>query len=172
MSKKPSCNLCGASLVEEDYVLICGGCARPREEWLKDQAEQLALAHQMGYAEGEAALRAENEELKAICRDKPEHSDLDAAAFQVNILTGALSRAEARIAELEAALEAADAMGIAVNDWLEEKVRRENYKMEVGNTPPVDFLERAKVLNAELSRTYADWVIAAAALKGDADDEG
>ena len=79
---------------------------------------------------------------------------------------------DTRIAELKAALEAADAMGIAVNDWLEEKVRRENYKMEVGNTPPVDFLERAKVLNAELSRTYADWVIAAAALKGDADDEG
>jgi len=53
MSKKPGCNLCGASLVEEDYALICGDCARPREEWLKDQAEQLAIAHQMGYAEGE-----------------------------------------------------------------------------------------------------------------------
>ena len=57
MSKKPSCNLCGASLVKEDDAHVCGGCARPREEWLKDQAEQLAIAHQMGYAEGEAALR-------------------------------------------------------------------------------------------------------------------
>ena len=52
----------------------------------------------------EQAMRAENEELKAICRDKPDHSDLDAAAFQVNILMAALSRAEARIAELEATL--------------------------------------------------------------------
>jgi len=63
MNKKPSCNLCGASLVEEDCALICSGCARPREEWLKDQAEQFAIAHQMGYAEGEAALRAENERM-------------------------------------------------------------------------------------------------------------
>ena len=110
-----------------------------------------------------ATLRAENVRLKA------DNLDL------INNLEGEgyrLERLQARIAELKAALEAADAMGIAVNDWLEEKVRRENYKMEVGNTPPVDFLERAKVLNAELSRTYADWVIAAAALKGDADDEG
>ena len=51
-----------------------------------------------------AALRADNEELRAICRDKPGHDDLDAAAFQVNMLTGALSRAEDRIAELKAAL--------------------------------------------------------------------
>jgi len=53
-----------------------------------------------------AGLRAENEELKAICRDKPDHSDLDAAAFQVNMLRGALSTAEARTKQLEAALEA------------------------------------------------------------------
>ena len=55
-----------------------------------------------------AALRADNEELRAICRDKPGHDDLDAAAFQVNMLTGALSRAEDRIAELTAALVAID----------------------------------------------------------------
>jgi len=70
MSKKPSCNLCGASLVEEDCALICGDCARPRDEWLKDQAEQLAIAHQMGYAEGDAALRAENEFLAATLRSE------------------------------------------------------------------------------------------------------
>ena len=56
MSKKPSCNLCGASLVEEDCALICGGCARPRDEWLKDQAEQLAIAHQRGAKDALAEL--------------------------------------------------------------------------------------------------------------------
>jgi hypothetical protein len=55
---KPGCNLCGASLVEEDCALICGGCARPRDEWLKDQAEQLAIAHQRGAKDALAELYA------------------------------------------------------------------------------------------------------------------
>ena len=95
MSKKPSCNLCGASLVEEDCALICGYCARSREERLKDQAEQLAIARQMGYAEGKTALRAENEWLKAdnldlINKLEAEGFHNEAAAIRIAELTAAL----------------------------------------------------------------------------------
>ena len=95
---KPSCNLCGASLVEEDCALICGYCARSREERLKDQAEQLAIARQMGYAEGKTALRAENEWLKAdnldlINKLEAEGFHNEAAAIRIAELTAALKDA-------------------------------------------------------------------------------
>ena len=95
-----------------------------------------------------AALRADNEELRAICRDKPGHDDLDAAAFQVNMLTGALSRAEDRIAELKAALKYVEWRG------------------------PNGLCPCCPVYSDPATKTHSPYCQLAAALKGDADDEG
>jgi hypothetical protein len=66
MSHKPSCNLCGATLVEEDCAVICGRCAWPLDD---RQKEIDGLAKEKDELEDElAALRAENERLERALR--------------------------------------------------------------------------------------------------------
>jgi len=139
MNKKPSCNLCGASLVEEDCALICGDCARPREEWLKDQAEQLAIAHQMGYAEGDAALRVMAQDHKrptdglpvvthnvACCISPEEVAEGEREAYNQGAKDFAKEVRERAVGPLD----------VIINDDLARAFYRTRLRLELGEWPP------------------------------------